>query len=38
MASRRRARMASGMGTMLTGPSGVSSGALNTGSTSLLGG
>lgn len=38
MATRRRARPAAGMGTMLTGPSGVSAGALNTGGTSLLGG
>lgn len=38
MATRRRARPAGGMGTMLTGPSGVSAGALNTGGTSLLGG
>jgi hypothetical protein len=36
----RRARRASGMGggTMLTGPSGVASSALNTGGTTLLGG
>ena len=38
MAARRKTRPAGGMGTMLTGPSGVSSGALSTGGTSLLGG
>lgn len=38
MAVRRSQRRAGGMGTMLTGPSGVTAGALNTGSTSLLGG
>lgn len=35
---RDRARMTGGNGTILTGPSGVSAGALNTGGTSLLGG
>lgn len=38
MATRRKTRPAGGIGTMLTGPSGVSAGALSTGSTSLLGG
>lgn len=38
MAARRRTRPAGSMSTMLTGPSGVSSGALSTGGTSLLGG
>lgn len=40
MAVRRSQRRAGGMGmgTMLTGPSGVASGALNTGGTTLLGG
>lgn len=40
MAVRRaqRPRGGMGMGTMLTGPSGVASGALNTGGTSMLGG
>jgi hypothetical protein len=33
-----RARGGMGMGTMLTGPSGVAAGALNTSGTSLLGG
>lgn len=35
---RDRARMAGGNGTLLTGPSGLGAGALNTGGTSLLGG
>lgn len=35
---RRRSAGGMGMGTMLTGPSGVASGAMNTGGTSLLGG
>lgn len=38
MAQRRRQRPTAGMGTMLTGPAGVASNALNTGGTSLLGG
>lgn len=40
MAMRRRQRQAAGMGggTMLTGPSGVAAGSLNTGGASLLGG
>jgi hypothetical protein len=40
MATRRRQRQAAGMssGTMLTGPSGVAAGSMNTGGTTLLGG
>lgn len=40
MVERRRSRPQGGMGggTMLTGPSGISSGALNTGGNTLLGG
>lgn len=41
MAVRRRQRegmMGANAGTMLTGPAGVTAGALNTGTTSLLGG
>lgn len=34
----RRAKRPVGMGSLLTGPSGVSAGALNTGGSSLLGG
>lgn len=38
MASRRNARKPMQGGTLLTGPSGVASGALNTGGSTLLGG
>jgi hypothetical protein len=38
MAMRRRQRTSTSPGTMLTGPSGVSSGGLSTGGATLLGG